>query len=162
MSVRAPKAHRSLAGVRPERMHSWRSRSRTGVWRPWTLAWFGACGLAIANAIVRQAIYEGQVGDLTAHQISTGTFLVIFTAYVWMVHRRWPVDTAQTALAIGASWVILTLVFEFGFGHYAAGQSWPELLGAYNLTDGHVWALVPLWTLVAPAAMRGLQQPSSH
>jgi hypothetical protein len=115
--------------------------------------------LAIANGIARQAIYEGHVGDLRAHQVSTATLLAVFALYAWMLQRRWPIQTARTALAIGAAWVGLTLAFEFGFGHYVTGQSWTELLEAYNLANGRVWVLVPLWTLVAPAVMRTVQRP---
>jgi hypothetical protein len=42
------------------------------------MAWFGACGLAITNGIARQAFYEGHVGDLQAHQVSTATLLAVF------------------------------------------------------------------------------------
>ena len=79
--------------------------------------------------------------------------------HVWMLHRRWPIGTNQAALAVGAIWATLTLAFEFGFGHWVVGQSWGELLEAYNLADGRVWVLVPIWTMIAPATMRALQQP---
>jgi hypothetical protein len=126
------------------------------------MAWFGAGGLAITNGIARQAFYEGHVGDLQAHQVSTATLLAVFALYVWMLQRRWPIQTARTALAIGAAWAVLTLTFEFGFGHYVVGQSWAELLEAYNLANGRLWVLVPLWTLVAPAVMRTIKQPRSR
>jgi hypothetical protein len=29
-------------------------------------------------------------------------------------------------------------VFEFGFGHWVVGDSWSNLLGAYNLAEGRV------------------------
>lgn len=132
---------------------------RRDPWRPWTLAWLGACGLAFGNAIVRQTIYEGHIGDLRAHQVSTATLLGLIAVYVWMLHRRWPIETNQAALAVGAIWATLTLAFEFGFGHWVVDQSWGELLEAYNLADGRVWVLVPIWTMIAPATMRALQQP---
>jgi hypothetical protein len=131
---------------------------RRDPWRPWTVAWLGACGLAFGNAIIRQAIYEGHVGDLRAHQISTATLLSIFAVYVWMLQRGWPIETNQAALAVGAIWATLTLAFEFGFGHWVVGQSWAELLEAYNLTHGRVWVLIPIWIMTAPATMRALQQ----
>ena len=136
-----------------------RASGRAEPWRPWTLAWLGACGLAFGNAIVRQTIYEGHIGDLRAHQVSTATLLGLIAVYVWMLHRRWPIGTNQAALAVGAIWATLTLAFEFGFGHWVVGESWGELLEAYNLADGRVWVLVPIWTMIAPATMRALQQP---
>ena len=88
--------------------------------------------------------------------------LAVFALYVWMLQRRWPIQTARTALAIGAAWAVLTLSFEFGFGRYVVGQSWAELPEAYNLANGRLWVLVPLWTLVAPAVMRTINQPRSR
>jgi hypothetical protein len=159
MPLRTSPASRS-ASTAPSRFAQPRGVcGRRDSWRPWTVAWLGACGLAFGNAIIRQAIYERHVGDLRAHQISTATLLGIFAVYVWMLQRRWPIETNQAALAVGAIWAMLTLAFEFGFGHWVVGQSWAELLEAYNLGDGRVWVLVPLWTLIAPATIRALQQP---
>jgi hypothetical protein len=162
MSARTSAANPSLSTTRRKRPSRRLPRRSERAWRPWTLAWFGACGLAITNGIARQAIYEGHVGDLQAHQVSTATLLAVFALYVWMLQRRWPIQTARTALAIGAAWAVLTLTFEFGFGHYVVGQSWAELLEAYNLANGRLWVLVPLWTLVAPAVMRTIKQPRSR
>jgi hypothetical protein len=55
--------------------------------------------------------------------------------------------------------LVLTLAFEFGFGHWVAGKSWSDLLRDYNLLEGRVWPLVPVVTTVAPALaarVRGL------
>lgn len=38
-------------------------------------------------------------------------------------------------------WMILTVVFEFSFGHYVVGGSWSKLLSDYNILDGRVWSL---------------------
>jgi hypothetical protein len=162
MSARTSHPNTSLSTQRRKRPDRRLPRRGERVWRPWTLAWLGACGLAITNGIARQAIYEGHVGDLQAHQIATATLLAVFALYVWVLQRRWPLQTARAALAIGAVWAVLTSAFEFGFGHYVAGQPWAELLEAYNLANGRVWVLVPLWTLVAPAVMRTIQQPRSR
>jgi hypothetical protein len=75
------------------------------------------------------------------------------------INRRLPIGTNQAALVVGAIWATLTLAFEFDFGHWVVGQSWAELLEASNLADGRVWVLVPIWTMIAPATMRALQQP---
>jgi hypothetical protein len=161
MPARTSHANPSLSTTRRKRPDRRLPRRSEGAWRPWTLAWFGACGLAITNGIVRQALYEGHVGDLQAHQTSTATLLAVLALYVWMLQRRWPIEAARTALAIGAVWTVLTLTFEFGFGHYVADQSWADLLEAYDLANGRVWVLVPLWTLVAPAVMRTIQHTRS-
>ena len=60
-----------------------------------------------------------------------------------------PATPAQ-AVAVGALWLVLTLVFEFGFGHFVAHKTWPELLADYNLLGGRIWVLVLLTTMASP------------
>ena len=50
------------------------------------------------------------------------------------------------ALAVGAAWLLCAIVFEFGFGHYIDGLSWPRLLSDYDLFEGRL--LLLLWLVV--------------
>lgn len=36
----------------------------------------------------------------------------------------------------------MTVVFEFGFGHYVMGHSWEMLLHDYNVLEGRLWVVV--------------------
>jgi len=114
------------------------------------LVWFLLAIVAIANGIVRQSTYGKSVSDLAAHQISTITAILASGAVVWFVNRFWPIEAASQARAIGFSWLVLTIVFEFGFGHYVAGHSWNTLLADYNLLKGRVWPLFLVWVTVMP------------
>ena len=105
--------------------------------------------------------YADRVGELAAHQISTATLLAALTYYVWLVDQRWPVPTTRTALAIGGIWAALTVLFEFGLGHYILSSPWSDLLANYNLADGRIWVLVPVWMVFAPAALHRLQTSRS-
>ncbi|HET7518522.1 MAG TPA: hypothetical protein VFN05_12650 [Actinomycetes bacterium] len=125
--------------------------------RPWLLAWLGLPVLGIANGVIRDATYKQVLSEPAAHQLSTATLLMLMTAYIWTLERRWPIPTSRSALGIGGSWALLTILFELGFGHYVVGDSWSSLLQAYNLADGQVWAAVPLWTLLGPEVIRRLR-----
>jgi hypothetical protein len=127
-------------------------------WRRWTAAWLGGTVLAIGNGVAREALYADRVGDLAAHQISTATFLALFAAYFAALERRWPIATTRRAVEIGATWVLLTVGFEFGFGHWVDGKSWSELLENYDLASGHLFVLVLLWVGVGPAVVRALRR----
>ena len=59
--------------------------------------------------------------------------------------------TETDLLLIGAFWTILTILFEFGFGHYVIGHSWSKLFADYNILKGRVWSLVLLTTFIAPS-----------
>ncbi len=65
---------------------------------------------------------------------------------------------AGDAWAIGLLWILLTVAFEFFFGHYAVGQSWRELLADYNVLRGRVWVLMLLVALVAPRWAWGVRR----
>jgi hypothetical protein len=51
---------------------------------------------------------------------------------------------------------MLTVLFEFGFGHYLDADSWEELLKNYDLTEGNLWMLILLWIGVGPATVRAI------
>ena len=130
---------------------------RARMWRVWGPAWLGMLALAFANGTARAVGYQPLVGDTAARQIATGTLLGLLGGYVWVLHRRAPLPDTATAAAVGGVWALLTLGFEFGFGHYVMGTSWAELLADYDLGRGRIWVLVPIATAAAPALVRAAQ-----
>jgi hypothetical protein len=127
------------------------------VWRVWGPAWLGLLALAFANGTARAAGYQPVVGETAARQIATVTLLGLLGGYVWVLHRRAPLPDTGTAAAVGGVWALLTLGFEFGFGHYVLGTPWAELLADYDLSRGRIWVLIPIATAAAPALVRALQ-----
>jgi uncharacterized membrane protein (UPF0136 family) len=130
------------------------------VWRRYTVAWLGGVVIGMANGTARELTYRKRVGELTAHQISTATAIALFAAYFRGLERRWPIPSRRSALGIGATWLLLTVAFEFGFGHFVAKKSWAELLGDYDLLEGRVWSLVLAWLAFGPLAVRELRRRS--
>jgi len=57
--------------------------------------------IAVANGAVREAWYGRHVTELRAHQISTGSGLLLLGAYIWVVIRLWPPESPMEALAVG-------------------------------------------------------------
>ena len=122
-------------------------------YRQWVAAWGGMALLGVANGVSR-ALYEKRLGERRAHQVSSATLVVVLLPYAAAVERRWPLPTAGAAARAGLTWVGLTVVFEFGFGHYAARQSWRALLADYNMAEGRLWPLVLAGVGTAPAVGR--------
>lgn len=114
------------------------------------LVWLLLAVVAVANGIVRQSTYGKSVSDLAAHQISTITAILASGIVVWVVNRFWPVESASQAFTIGLLWLVMTIAFEFGFGHYIAGHSWDHLLADYNILKGRVWSLFLVWIAIMP------------
>jgi hypothetical protein len=125
------------------------------MWR-YVLAWVPMVAIAIANGALREAICGKRMSELRAHQVSTLSGIVLFTVYIWGVTTVWPLQTSGQAIAVGITWLLLTLAFEFLFGHYVAGHSWSRLLHDYNVLAGRVWVLIPIWVAVAPYVFHSL------
>ncbi|HHL41953.1 MAG TPA: hypothetical protein ENJ36_04730 [Candidatus Bathyarchaeota archaeon] len=114
------------------------------------MAWLGGVPIAIINGTVRNFGYGPYMSELLAHQISCATGILLFAAYFWLLNKRWTITNTQQSLQIGASWLILTILFEFVFGHYVMGYSWAYLLADYNIFAGRFWSFVLLWTAIQP------------
>jgi hypothetical protein len=114
------------------------------------LWWFVFPFVGILNGVLREATYKNFVGDLSAHQISTATGIFFFGIIFYFIFKKWKIESAKHAILIGVIWLGLTVLFEFGFGHYIMGNSWEKLLQDYNLAKGRVWSLFLLWITIAP------------
>jgi hypothetical protein len=122
--------------------------------RPWLLGWLGGSVLGVINGIVREATYKRWVGDRAANDISVATLILMLGGNFFALQRRWPIPGKRQAAEIGAIWVALTVLFEFGFGHWGDHKSWDELLDNYNLAEGHLWPLVLVWIAIGPTVTR--------
>lgn len=114
------------------------------------LAWLGFAVLAVACGALRVKLVQPLVGEGVAHVLGT---LAVCALFLWLIVRftAW-LDVRDTArlLALGAFWTVLTIAFEFGFGHWVAGHSWERLLADYNVAAGRIWVLVLLTMLLGP------------
>lgn len=135
----------------------WRGRMQ----RRWLFAWVGASVLGVVNGTTRELLYKDRLGESTANQISVATLIGLLALYFWMLQRHWPLATRRDALSVGGSWVLLTILFEFGFGHYVDGDSWEDLLSNYDVSAGNLWPLVLLWIGLGPEAVRALSERTS-
>ncbi|HNW79344.1 MAG TPA: hypothetical protein PKH28_10560 [Candidatus Competibacteraceae bacterium] len=113
------------------------------------LTWLPMLPLAILNGVVREKTYGRRIGELRAHQVSTLSAALLFAGYTGALQAFWPLQSDAQALSRGLVWLLLTVLFEFGFGR-AAGHAWQRLLHDYDLRAGRVWSLLLLWLAAAP------------
>lgn len=112
--------------------------------------WVGMVGVALANAALRELVLTPNLGPARAHVASTATLVVVLGAVAFLYFGVAPAHTRGQLLAVGLLWAGLTVAFEFGFGHFVAGESWAALADQYDLSAGKVWVAVPLALLAAP------------
>lgn len=117
----------------------------------YTIAWLPLVLIAILNGALRELGYKQFMKELHAHQISTLIGMVLVAIYVWIMGLIWPIESLTQAFQIGGIWLLLTILFEFGFGHFIMGHPWEKLFFDYNIFAGRVWLLFILWTAVSPA-----------
>ncbi|KAA5539954.1 hypothetical protein F0145_23485 [Adhaeribacter rhizoryzae] len=114
------------------------------------LLWLFLPLLGVLNGTFRIIYLTRYLPDLATHQVSTLTGIILFGGYIWYVNQRWPFDSGKQAILVGCTWLVLTILFEFGFGHYIFGQPWPALLHDYHILAGRVWLLVLFWITISP------------
>jgi hypothetical protein len=116
----------------------------------YAIAWLVMPVIGIINGTIREYGYKNALGELRAHQVSTITGIILFGFYIWALSLRWKIQSSAQAIAIGLMWLVMTVAFEFLFGHYVMKHPWSKLLYDYNVFEGRIWVLVLLWILVAP------------
>ncbi len=96
--------------------------------RKYLAAWLVMLLVAVANGAGRDITYGLHVDELTAHQISTVTGILLLGLVIWLCSAVIPLSSGREAVSLGLFWAALTVAFEFVFFHFIGGQSWSELL----------------------------------
>jgi hypothetical protein len=112
--------------------------------------WLGMLVAAFLNGALRELLIMRLVGEQVGHVLSV--FLLsgaIFGITYIFVRAQRPLP-ANTWLAIGLFWLVLSLLFEFGFFHYVMHEPWSKLLADYNIFRGRLLIVVWLATLFSP------------
>jgi hypothetical protein len=129
------------------------------MWK-YLIAWFVMLLVSIANGAVRDFTYGKHMDELTAHQLSTVSSVLLLGVVIWGFVRFYPPSSGREAVSIGLMWMALTVAFEFLFFHYFGGHSWSELLANYNVLKGRVWVVVLIWVAIAPYVFFRLSRPA--
>ncbi len=113
--------------------------------------------VAIGNAMIRELLVP-MIGAGLALPAS-GVLLSLFIFLVAFLAVPFFGSTENKAYVfVGMLWFVLTLAFEFVFGHCVAGKPWHEIMQVFNITRGNLFIVALLATLIAPwlsARLRG-------
>ena len=124
----------------------------TGLWLVIVIA-------AILNGIFRDSVLVPTIGANLALPLS-GILLSILVFIITLAFISFFDSTEpKVYICIGLFWVLLTLSFEFLFGHYVIGKSWLEILQVLNILKGELFLLVLFVSAVSPwlaAKVRGI------
>jgi hypothetical protein len=87
------------------------------------------------HGVIRAIFLVPLVGDFRSRQIGVFTGSILILGIVFLCIRWIRAVTARALAAIGFFWLLLTLLFEFGAGHYFFGRSWESLFLDYKLSQ---------------------------
>jgi hypothetical protein len=119
--------------------------------------WLVILVLAFANGALRELLLLPWMGYPWALVLSGLLLCVCVVLVTWFSLAVMKLKNAAQAFAVGAFWLALTLIFEFGFGRFVQGKPWSELLGAYTFARGNLWPLVLLVILFGPPVIHRLR-----
>lgn len=114
-----------------------------GVWLILLLA-------AFINGAMRETLIVPRAGEQIGHLIGVGVFSAAVLGITYVFITKLAPLPSGTLLHIGLFWLVLSLLFEFGFFHYVMHESWHKLLADYNIFRGRLLIVVWLITLFAP------------
>jgi hypothetical protein len=114
------------------------------------MIWFIIAVFAVANGIFREKILAPYLGEMLAVPLSGITLSIIIFTITYLCFNLLSNNKSLVYLYIGIQWVIMTLVFEFVFGHFIIGKSWSELLQVFNILEGNLFTLALLSSLFSP------------
>jgi len=112
--------------------------------------WFPMVLIAILNGTLRVKILMKYFNELRAHQISVLSGITLFAIFIWIITGIWLIESSSQAWMIGFMWLLMTILFEFIFGHYVMKHSWEKLFADYNIFKGRLWFVVLIWVTIAP------------
>ena len=120
-------------------------------------AWLGFLAVAIGGAILREKFLAPGLGPAAARALGTLLVGAIIFMLIYAYVGRLKGATRASLVKLGLFWTMLTIAFEFLFGHYVMGHSWDSLWADYNVLEGRLWPLVLMVTLFGPLLARKLR-----
>lgn len=116
-------------------------------------AWILLPVIAILNGLLRELTYSYMAGETLAHQVSAIILILFILFYIIVLNTRLSLKNTWEALAVGLSWLSMTVIFETALG-LIRGITWQEQIQVYNILDGNFWVLVLLSVFLGPVLLR--------
>jgi hypothetical protein len=113
------------------------------------LAWAALPVAAVANGALRDLTYGRRMSETASHSLAVAPLAAVVSVWAGLLARRWPLRSRRAALGVGAAWLGLTLLFEFGLGR-ARGVSTEQMLADYDMRRGRLWPLALVAVAAAP------------
>lgn len=115
--------------------------------------------VAIINGLLRDEILTPLLSSNISLPVSGITLSILILLLTYASIAFIGVTRAAACFMVGLLWLVLTLIFEYAFGHYVAGKSWFEINQVFDLTKGDLFIVVLIVFALSPwltARLKGL------
>ena len=114
---------------------------------------------AIINGATREKLIEPLIGSGLSLPLSGITLSVLILMITYFTIPFIGEVKTEVYFIIGLLWVVLTLAFEYLFGHYVADKPWHEINQVFNILKGDLFIFVLIVSAASPyvaAKIKGL------
>ena len=112
---------------------------------------------AIINGAIREKLLTPLIGAHLSLPISgIALSALVFVITYFAIEFFGQVKSSVYKL-IGLFWIILTLAFEYLFGHYVMGTPWHEINQVFTILNGNLFIIVLIVTALSPWAAARLR-----
>lgn len=114
------------------------------------IAWIAILPLMVANGILRETALVPALGRRAADVASAALGIAIILVITWLFIRSADIRSIGALARTSIIWLVLTVAFEFIFGHYVDRKPWSALIENYAIWRGNLWPVVLATLLAAP------------
>jgi hypothetical protein len=105
-------------------------------------AWLWLVPAMFINGAFRELVLKRFIVPEIADAVSVAIGMALIVGITRFTLRGIAGKPTRMLVRASATLVVLTVSFEFLFGHYIAGDSWESLLDNYAIWNGRLWPLV--------------------
>jgi hypothetical protein len=124
--------------------------SDSSFWRRGLVAWVAMAMAMTANGIVRETVIKRFVRRGAADAISAASGIALMQLIARQTLRGTSTPSRNDVKLLAATWLCMTVTFEFVVGRTVDRKSWAELIDNYNVFEGKLWPVVLASLFAAP------------
>lgn len=121
--------------------------------------WLLIVAAAILNGLIRDTVLTYIIGSAGALPLSGITLSLLILLITWLLVPILGRHRGIVFMSVGLLWVLLTLSFEYLFGHFVLAKPWNEINAVFNVMDGNLFVVALITAAAAPwwaAKLRGM------
>ncbi len=115
-----------------------------------SIIWVIIALFAIMNGIFRENVLVSILGQHMAVSVSGIMLSIIVFILTYLFFPLIGKHHTLDYFFIGLQWVVMTLMFEFVFGHYVMGKPWSSIFQVFNIIEGNLFIIVLVVSLFSP------------